>query len=304
MNVTHPLLYGALAVSLMFGSAQAEVSYLSCDVATTFHRPAPNNTEWVHRENDYTKIFKLDSTARTVGLYNRRSGEFTPVCSASNAACTISWNDSHISIDGSKAADNPVPPYLDFRRSFELKNNQVKYVMHDFGKSGGAALGSNLPAGQANMRWEYNGSCKATDAPAPVQRGAGGMPPGGLRASNPNYVDAGAALPVNQQEADQALAGYYGNTMWGYSGGKHWFHMWFLEGSLAFTGDDEDMTGMAAPNKWYVGKDSSGYRLCGQPIPATGSKGCYPLPVRQLGESWVQQDMDGPAYFSLLPGRQ
>ncbi|MGC3981275.1 MAG: hypothetical protein QM808_08460 [Steroidobacteraceae bacterium] len=307
MGTRSTWLYAGLGSVLLMGLAQAEESYLSCDVATTFHRPAPNNTEWTHRENDYTKIFKLDSTAKTVGLYNRRSGEFAPICSSKNSACAVSWNGNNISIDGSKAPDSPVPPYLDFRRSFELKGNQVKYVMYDFGNSGKNTLSSNIPAGQANMSWWYEGSCKATQAPAPVVRNAGGMGAGGApgpQSRNPNYVDAGMALPVSQEEADKALAGYYGNTMWGYSGGKHWFHMWFLEGSLAFTGDDEDMTGMAKPNQWYVGKDSSGYRLCGMPIPATGASGCYPLPVRKLGESWVQHDMDGDAYFSLLPGRQ
>jgi hypothetical protein len=303
MKTSTTLLHAGLASTLLFGVTHAADSYLSCDVKTTFHRPAPNNSEWTHRENDYTKIFKLDNTARMVSLYNRRSGEFTPICTAGNSACLVSWNGNTISIDGSKGADRPVPPYLDFRRAIELRDNQVKYTLYDYGNSGKNTPSSNTPAGQANMSWVYEGSCKQVAVPAPVVRGAGGMPPG-PRSSNPNYVDAGAALPVSQQEADRALAGYYGNTMWGYSGGKHWFHMWFLEGSLAFTGDDEDMTGMAKANQWYVGKDSSGYRLCGMPIPASGSSGCYPLPVRKLGESWVQQDMDGPAYFSLLPGRQ
>lgn len=305
MKAGYTWLCAFLATSVMTGVARGEERYLSCEVQTTFHRPAPNNTEWTHRENDYTKIFKLDSTARSVGIYSRRSGEFTPICHASNKSCSISWNGNAISIDASKAPDNPVPPYLDFRRSFELSNNRIKYVMYDFGNNGKNTLSSNTPAGQANMRWVYEGSCKDTTKPVPVVRGAGGMPAGGGPLTrNPNYVDAGPAMAVSQEEADQALAGYYGNTMWGYSGGKHWFHMWFLEGSLAFTGDDEDMTGMAAPNQWYVGKDSSGYRLCGRPIPAAGASGCYPLPVRKLGESWVQHDMDGDAYFSLLPGRQ
>ncbi len=312
MNSRHAViaaLSSILLTGLLANMAHAQTSYLSCEVQTTFHRPAPNNTEWTHRENDYTKIFKLDSTARMVGLYNRRSGEYTPICNAANKACSISWNGNAISIDASKAPDNPVPPYLDFRRSFELNNNRVKYVMHDFGSSGKNTLSSNIATGQANMSWVYEGSCKTTEAPAPVVRAAGaagmgaGGPPG-PQVRNPNYVDAGMALPVSQAEADQALAGYYGNTMWGYSGGKHWFHMWFLDGSLAFTGDDEDMASMTKPNQWYVGKDASGYRLCGMPIPATGASGCYPLPVRRLGESWVQHDMDGDAYFSLLPGRQ
>ena len=287
------------AALLLMNVAQAAERYLSCEVSTTFHRAAPKNSEWLHKENNYTKIFKLDSTTNMASIYNRRSGEFTPICSATNQACAVSWAENDIRIDGSKAPDNPVPPYLDFRRSFELHGQTLKYVMYDFGNSG-TALPSNLPSGQANMSWVYEGSCKPTDAPAPATRGG---PPGNMQ-RNPNYVDAGPAKAVSQAEADQALAGYYGNTMWGFSGGGHWFHMWFLDGSLAFTGDDEDMTGMAAPNQWYVGQDASGYRLCGRPIPAEGSSGCYPLPVRKLGESWVQQDMDGPAYFSLLPGRQ
>lgn len=309
MTTSSTLLYAGLTSILLAGATHAAESYLSCEVATTFHRPAPNNTEWTHRENDYTKIFRLDSTAKMVSIYNRRSGEFTPICNAKNTACSVSWADKRINIDASKAPDNPVAPYLDFRRAFQLDNNQVKYSMYDFGNSGKNTLSSNVPAGQANMSWVYEGSCKATAAPAPVVRSApgapGGMGAGGPPASrNPNYVDAGMALPVSQEEADKALAGYYGNTMWGFSGGKHWFHMWFLEGSLAFTGDDEDMASMSKPNQWYVGKDSSGYRLCGMPIPASGASGCYPLPVRKLGESWVQHDMDGDAYFSLLPGRQ
>ena len=284
-----------LLISCCALPAAAEVSYLSCDVGTTFYRPAANNTDWVHREGDYTKIFKVDGDAKMVSLYNRREGSFTPTCSATNKACAINWNGANIAIDGSIAADNPVAPFLDFRRSVQLEGNRVRYQIDDFGFTG-----------KSNMRWVFEGSCKNTDAPAPVARRGGGPggPPGGPASRNPLYVDAGLALAVDKAEADKALAGYFGNTMWGYSGGKHWFHMWFLDGSTAYTGDDEDITSEGKPHAWYVGKDSAGYRLCGQPIPATGANGCYPLPVRKLGEAWVQHDMDGDAQFSLLPGRQ
>lgn len=285
------LLFFALSLAAAHCGA-AEPTYLSCNVATTFYKPAPSNTEWAHRENDYTKIFRVDADQKMIAIYSRRGGAFTPICSGEN--CAVDWKSGSISIDGSKSNAAAVAPFLDFRRSLTLSNNKLHYTVADYGVTG-----------KQNMRWVYDGDCQGTAAPvAPAPRAPGAPPMGAPGMRNPNYVDAGAAMAVSKAEADQALASYYGNTMWGYSGGKHWFHMWFLDGTIAYTGDDEDITGEGKPRTWYVGKDSSGYRLCGAPIPATGSTGCYPLPVRKLGEAWVQQDMDGPAYFSLLPGRQ
>ena len=290
----------AFCVSCAFiACAQAQEQYLSCNVTTSFHRPAPMGTEWVHQENNYTKVFKLDSSAQSVAIYNRRSGDFTPICHQQNKACEVSWRGNNIHVDATGGPDNPVPPYLDFRRSFDLDDSYVTYVLSDYGNNGDNAPISNLPADEATMSWVFEGVCQKAEAPEKPT----GRPPMG-RVGNPDYVDAGPAFLVDQEEADQVMAGYYGNTMWGYSGGGHWFHMWFLGGFLAYMGDDEDMSAVGEPVTFYVGKDSSGYRMCLQEIPEEGRSGCYPLPKRSVGESWVQQDMDGPAYFSLLPGRQ
>jgi Ni/Co efflux regulator RcnB len=286
-----------VGASLLSGAALAETTYLKCEVQTTFRKPYVHDSEWLHAENKYTKYFKLDSTAKMVSHYDWRKDAYTPVCSDKNAACIKDWQTGGISIDATRAADNPVAPYLDFRRSIKISDKQTKvsYVIADYGQS---------KAGKPNMTWSYDGSCQASAAPEPVKRGAGGAgaswPP-----ENPKYEKpTGPALSVTAVEADKALAGYYGNTMTGYSGGGHWFHMWFLNKGLAYTSDDEDISSEGKPRQWYVGKDSTGYRLCGEPIAAEGKSGCYPLPLRKVGDSWVQQDMDGAAYFSLLPGRQ
>ena len=276
--------------------AIAEVSYLKCEVQTTFRKAYVHDTELVHVENKYTKYFKIDSEAKMVSHYDWRNDQYQPMCSADNAACVKSWQDDRIHIDGSWAPDSPVAPYLDFRRSIELSSNlkHVSYVIYDFGQNK-----TNKP----NMTWTFDGPCVSSAAPKPVERGAGSAAP--RAPENPNYDKPdGPAKAVSDAEADKALAGYYGNTMTGYSGGGHWFHMWFLEKNLAYTSDDEDITAEGKPRRHYVGKDSTGYRLCSSPIPTEGTSGCYPLPVRTVGESWVQHDMDGDAYFTLLPGRQ
>ncbi len=55
----------ALLATASFGAAaQAQTSYLSCAVRTTFRKPYVHGTEWMHEENNYTKIFKIDATPR------------------------------------------------------------------------------------------------------------------------------------------------------------------------------------------------------------------------------------------------
>ncbi|MFT3904925.1 MAG: hypothetical protein QM718_01285 [Steroidobacteraceae bacterium] len=291
---------GLVAGGALAAPAFADVSYLKCEVQVTFRKPYVKDTVWEHKENKYTKYYKLDSTARMVYSYDNRKDSYKPVCSAANKACAVQWNAGGISIDGTKAADDPSPPSIDFRRSVQLSadNKRVSYVIADFGDP--------AQKGRMGVSWTYDGDCATTEQPARNPRYANGPGAGASRPpENPNYDKAAApAKAVSKEEADKALAGYYGNTMTGFSGGGHWFHMWFLEGAQAYTGDDEDITSEGKARSWYVGKDSTGYRLCGEPIPAEGRSGCYPLPVRKVGESWVQHDMDGDAYFSLLPGRQ
>jgi hypothetical protein len=278
--------------------ALAEVSYLRCEVQTAYHRPAQHNSEFMHVENRYTKVFKLDEAVKMVSLYNERSNAYTPICSGSNQACKSSWNGQDISIDARGGADNPVPPYLDFRRAFKLSNGgkTVQLVIADYGPS----ATRDVQGGRANMYWTYDGACQPTAEP----KGRAMRPPQGV--GNPKYEKpTSPAKAVSKAEADQVMAGYYGNTMWGFSGGGHWFRMWFLDrNGLAYTSDDQDMTGEGKPRQWYIGKDSAGFRMCGEPIPAAGREGCYPLPVRTVGEWWVQHDMDGDAEFQLVPGRQ
>jgi hypothetical protein len=286
----------ALLAALLAMPVVAATSYLKCDVQTTFRKAHVHDTEWVHAENGYTKYFRLDPDAQMVSHYDWRNNAWQPICSANNAACVKSWKDGDIQLDGSRAPDSPVAPYLDFRRTVRLSNDlkKIRYVIADYGLTTGT---------KPNMSWSFDGDCQTADAPTAVRRspGAGSARP----PENPRFeMPIGPALAVSAAEADQALAGYYGNTMTGFSGGKHWFHMWFLDKNLAYTSDDEDITAEGRPRHWYVGKDSTGYRLCPAPIPAIGSANCYPLPVRKVGESWVQHDMDGDAYFTLLPGRQ
>lgn len=285
-------LVGSLCALAALPAAAAEVRYLSCEVQTTFHKPAPNGTEWTHRENEYRKILRIDATRREVAVHNGRSGEFVPVCSDDRGRCQIQWRGGLIHIDGSRVGSE-VPANLDFRRTLTLHGNELTYTIADFGRSG-----------VANMSWSYQGTCAPTPRPAAapdLSRGATGA---AARVLNPAYVDAGPAFAVSAAEAGRALAGYLGNTLWGLGGGKHWFHMWFLDGATTYSGDDEDITSEGKPRTWFVGQDGTGYRLCAEPIPAEGEKGCYPLPQHQVGDSWVQHDMLGDAYFSLLPGRQ
>lgn len=292
----HWLLSGALLLAPAI--VWSQTSYLRCEVQTTFRKPTLHGSEWVHAENHYTKYFRLDQAQHMVFAYDWRPDVYKPICSPGNAACVQQWDAKTISIDARAAADQPVLPFLDFRRAIELTDqlHRVRYVIADYG---------NAASGTMPMSWTYEGSCEPSAQPVrPPLPGPGG--PGATRPpTNPKYEQpTGPALAVTAEEADQALAGYYGNTMWGFSGGGHWFHMWFLEGSLAYTSDDEDISSEGKPRRWYVGKDSTGYRLCGEPIPAAGKSGCYPLPLHRVGDSWVQHDMDGDAQFSLLPGRQ
>jgi len=292
--------YWLASLTLLLAPAPSwsQVSYLRCEVQTTFRKPSLHGSEWVHAENHYTKYFRLDPQQQMVAAYDWRPDVYKPICSASNTACVRHWELNTVRLDARAAADNPVPPFLDFRRAIELTDHlrHVHYVIADYGDAAHGAM---------PMSWTYEGSCQPSAQPVrPPLPGPGG--PGATRApTNPKYEQpTGAALAVSAEEADQALAGYYGNTMWGFSGGGHWFHMWFLDGSLAYTSDDEDISSEGKPRRWYVGKDSTGYRLCGEPIPAEGKLGCYPLPQHHVGDSWVQHDMDGDALFSLLPGRQ
>jgi hypothetical protein len=290
--------YYALALMVIAAPAFADVSYLSCDLQTVYHRPAQHNTEFTHSENRYTKIFKVDSSAKMVSLYSDRANSFTPICSGKNAACKTSWNGMDISIDARGGADDPVLPHLDFRRAFTLSNGgkTAQLVIADFGPS----PNKDMVGTRANMYWSYDGACAATTEP----KGRAQRPPPGVQ--NPKYEKpTSPAKAIGKAEQDKVMEGYYGTTMWGYSGGGHWFRMWFLDrNGLAYTSDDQDMTGEGKPRQWYFGKDSAGYRICGEPIPAEGRDGCYPLPVRKVGDWWIQHDMDGDAEFQLVPGRQ
>ncbi|HTP40210.1 MAG TPA: hypothetical protein VMI92_11625 [Steroidobacteraceae bacterium] len=287
----------AAVLGVVAAPAMAKTSYLKCEVQTTFRKPFVRDTDWVHVENKYTKYFQLDNDAKMVSSWNWRSGTYTPICNAANKACAVDWKDGALSIDGTKQADNP-SPHIDFRRSiaFSDKLARVKFVIGDYGDN---------TSGKPNMTWTYDGHCAPSAAPKATPRPPGGGAGSNRPPTNPNYeAPTGPAMAVSQEEADKALAGYYGNTMTGFSGGGHWFHMWFLEKNLAFAGDDEDMSSEGKPRIWSVGKDSTGYRLCGDPIPATGAMGCYPLPPHKVGDSWIQHDMDGDPMFQLLPGRQ
>lgn len=293
----HLLLTG---IAMASTPAFADVRFLKCDVQVTFHRPTYQNTEWVHVENRYTKFLRIDTEAKMVSIYDDRKNVYKPICSANNTACMNEWNDQSVStgavnIDGMQAADDPLPPYLDFRRSLSLRDHfsQVHFTIADYGQS---------KSGAANMSWEYNGPCSVSDAPVP----RGGEGAGAVRKNeNPHYdMPTGPAMPVSDAERDRVLAGYDGNTMWGFSGGGSWLHMWFFGKGLAYTSDGYDISSETTTRQWYVGKDSTGYRMCSKPIPAAGLMGCYPLPARKLGDSWVQHDMDGDAQFTILAGRQ
>jgi len=298
------LLAVCCAVTLVVpAAAWAQVSYFQCAMQVTFRKPYVHDTVWEHQENRYAKSFKIDSAAHMIYVYRDRQDEYVPICSTRNAACVVEWQEGAIRIDGTAAPDDPFPPHLDFRRSFAMAahGSEAHLVIADYGESRN---------GRANMSWSYDGPCHSTDQPAQPMRppGAGpgkdpatNMPP----PRNPLYEQpTTGAMAIPAAEAARVLAHYTGNTMTGYSGGGHWFHMWFFDKALAYTSDDMDISGEAKPRQWYLGKDASGYRICPKPIPAGGERGCYPLLIKRIGDSWVEHDMDGNAYFTLLPGRQ
>lgn len=284
----------AASIAALSATANAGVSYYACDVQVTFDKRAPRNTVWEHRENRYTKYLRLDSDAQMVSLYDNRGNVYKPICSADNHSCKKNWQKDSIQLDGTGAADAPTP-FLDFRRLLSLtdSNRKVHLVIADYGQS---------TDGQPNMSWNYDGTCKVSEEPKPRAGNGPKAPP--PSAKNPNYQVAEPAKAVSDAESAAALAGYEGNTMWGFSGGGHWFHMWFFPDGVSYAGDDEDITSEGRAAKVYVGKDSTGYRMCRVPIPAEGMANCYPLPPHKVGDTWVQHDMDGDTAFSLLPGRQ
>jgi len=282
--------------------AEAQTSYVSCAVQTTFRKPYTHGTDWVHVENKYTKIFKIDATAKSIAFWDNRNLIWKPICTATNTACQVSWTADGISIDGTKAPNTPLVPYLDFRRSivFSPGNSHVTFAQGDYYQSAD---------GSPNTTWTYDGDCTPTSVPSMKPF----SPPGG-RKTNPLYQQAsGPANPVPPAEAAMVLAGYVGNTMTGFSGGGHWFHMWILKGDplVGYTSDDEDISGEGKTRVWWVGKDNIGYRMCPSVDIAnnTGQKmvpgmNCYPLLIKKVGDTWVEHDMDGDAYFTMLPGRQ
>jgi len=285
--------------------AAAQTSYVSCAVQTTFRKPYTHGTDWVHVENKYTKIFKIDADAKMVSFWDNRNLIWKPICGAGNSACAVNWSADGISIDGTKAPNLPLPAYLDFRRSIELSpgNTHVTMLQGDYYQSAD---------GSPDTSWTYDGDCVPTSAPSTKPRAQGARRP-----MNPLYQKAtGPAKPISPAEAAMVLAGYIGNTMTGYSGGGHWFHDWFVQASgnqvVSYTSDDEDISGEGKTRSWWVGKDSTGYRLCPNVDVARDVGGakmvpgvnCYPLLIKKVGDTWVEHDMDGDAYFTMLPGRQ
>ena len=295
------ILLSLLATASLAAAAAAQTSFISCAVQTTFRKPYTHGTDWVHVENKYTKIFKIDPAAKMVSFWDNRNLIWKPICGAGNTACAVDWSNDGIAIDGTKAPNLPTPVYLDFRRSIVLSagNSHVSMVQGDYYQS----------TGGPNTTWTYDGDCTPSSAPSlkPFS------PPGG-RKMNPLYQKAsGPAKPVSKAEAAMVLAGYVGNTMTGYSGGGHWFHMWILKGDplVGYTSDDEDISGEGKTREWWVGKDNIGYRMCPTVDIArdVGPKmvpgmNCYPLLIKKVGDTWVEHDMDGDAYFTMLPGRQ
>jgi hypothetical protein len=256
---------------------------------TTLHKPYFSNTEWVHVEKKITKYFRFDDNSKMVYVYNSMNKTYTPICSEKNKACSVKWSDNVISVDATAAPDDPMPPYIDFRRSFTLTNGtKGHFVIADYGDS---------KDGKANMYWTFDGDC---------QNYSGEIPELNLGGNSPTYVDL-LVMPVSKEEARKVLAPRVGNTMTGSSaGGKSWLHMWvFNEDGLHYKGDGDDITGERTPSILYVGKDTDGkYRVCLEPIPADGTHGCYPFPTVKLGDKWIEQDVKGEANFTLLPGRQ
>lgn len=276
----------------MLGQADAEETQLKCSVLTTFHKAWIGDTQWSHVEKRITKYFLINSDAQRVSVYNDRQGAFVPVCSEKNKACVVRWSDSTISVDATQGPDNPIPPHLDFRRAITLTDHatKVRFVIADFGES---------KSGKENMDWTYEGDCTKSDTKLAHGPGAG---PG---APAPTFIDA-RAMPVSEAERNQAWASRRGNTTTGLSaGGRSWFHMWFFDNGIAYTGDGDDISNEGVTRQWYIGKTSAGdYRLCETPVPAEGEMGCYPFPSVKLNDIWTEQDVYGPAVFTLLPGRQ
>jgi hypothetical protein len=271
---------------------QAQSSHLiKCDMTTTFAKPWFGDTEWIHNEKQVVKYFLIDDSSKMVSVYNDRTGVFTPICSSQNTVCGVKWTQGNISIDGTKMPDNPVPPHIDFRRSFTLTDgSRAELVLADFGES---------MTGKANMTWTFDGSCQKQDA-KPTKA----PPPSG---SSPTYRNV-LVMPISQQEQNAVLAPRVGNTVTGLSaGGRSWFHMWlFNQNGLAYLGDGDDMSTEAKPRTLFFGKEAGGsqYRICFAPIPAEGEHECYPLVQANVGDSWTEEDHYGPALFTLLKGRQ
>lgn len=268
--------------------ALAEVGYLKCELQTTFHKPWLRDTEWIHVEGKTTKYFAIDHGAKTAAVYNSRRDIFVPICSSKNTACITNWSDSVVTIDAMQAPDDPVPPHIDFRRSLTLTDadHKAHFVIADFGES---------KNGNANMNWTFDGDCQHSDKPSRSVLGA----------TSPTYQDS-LVKPISQAEVDRAWATRKGNTMTGASaGGRAWFHMWAFDNGLVYTGDGWDITAEGSPRQMYIGKDAGGaYRLCEEPIPASGAMGCYPWPNVKVGDTWSEQDRFGEAQFTLMPGRQ
>lgn len=283
-------LAAAVLLATVTGPVCAQSTQLKCDMQTTFHKTWIGDTTWDHVEKKVTKYFLIDRTTKKVSVYNARQGVYVPICSDKNTACASSWTDASILVDGTRGPDDPKPPHLDFRRSFALTQHgtRARLVIADFGDNA---------AGHANMEWTYEGGC------APNQdRLTRSAPPGAPAAT---FKDA-LAMPVSDAERNQAWASRRGNTTTGLSaGGRSWFHMWFFDDGVGYTGDGDDFTNEGMTRQWYVGKTAMGeYRLCEEPVPAAGERGCYPFPAVKVNDTWTEQDVYGPATFTLLPGRQ
>jgi hypothetical protein len=291
MRLAHLLLaVSTLSTAAISAPAMAQVSYLKCDMQVTFEKPGFGGTEWVHREGRYDKYFRLDDSAKMVEVFNARGNVFVPICNPSNNSCQSVWSNGEISLDATKGPDHP-SPHLDFRRafSFDRTSHEGHLLIADYGDSHN---------GKPNMSWSFEGKCAPSEAAAAKPMP---YPPGPI---SPKFVDA-LAFPVSNAERDRVLASRNGNTVTGLSGGSRWFHMWMFGKGVGYTGDDDDITAEGALRQWYVGKEASGgYRLCEAPVPAKGVRGCYPLNVPKMGDSWIEHDVYGDAQFQLLPGRQ
>lgn len=289
---------GALLLLIgLAGPAAAATTQLKCTMLTTFHKMWIGDTQWSHVEltkfepHGVTKYFLIDDAAKSVAVYNSRANSYVPICSPANKACVVQWSTAMISVDATHAPDNPVPPHLDFRRAFLLTDHasKARLIIADFGDSS---------SGKENMDWTYEGNCEPSAGKPPSLVGGPGAPAA-------TFVDE-LALPISDAERDRVWEPRRGNTMTGLSAGGHsWFHFWFFDHGIGYTGDAGDFTNEGTTRQWYIGKTPSGeYRLCEQPVPKEGEKGCYPFADVKVGDSWTEQDVYGPASFTLLPGRQ